>query len=504
MLRIKLQFIAVLVWFTLIFMLDRLVLVGQPLDLYVHLLLIAVTSVMFLLPAPVQKNPVVAAVLVAILYVVGYALFATNRPEDFGSAILSGKFLVGGIFVLVTFALMYWVTSTLTELTRTSEKIAVANGIMPVSPWLEGEIRINDELNRCRRFERSASVIFCSLSQNGDKAINQTQQRQLIQAIASITFKSDIVTEYEDGMVVVLPEAERKEASVFVGQLGKILIDTMKINPFIGSATFSEDGQVAIDLVKVAQGSAKLMTENDVDSYMGYRKGDLVVDLEERVRIERQSEWVNRMPMHTPESRQTFRVIKRAIDIAFIVALMPALLPVLGIVALLIYLDDRDKIFYMQPRTGYAGKRFHMYKFRTMRVGAKSVPPTMVVAPDGSMRYMWPEKVDDDPRITRVGRILRKTSLDELPQLLNILKGDMSLIGPRPTSWSLDMYTPMQTARLGVAPGITGLWQVSARDATNFDERLIWDMKYIEKASLWLDIIIVWRTVVGVFQKSGV
>ncbi|MBC8172049.1 MAG: hypothetical protein H7X77_10265, partial [Anaerolineae bacterium] len=239
MLRIKLQFIAVLVWFTLIFTLDRLVLAGQPLDLFVHILLIAVTGVMFLLPTPVQKNPIIAALIVAVLYVAGYALFATGKPATFGAVLLNGKFLVGAVFVLVTFALMYWVTRTLTEMSRTSEKVAVANGIMPVLPWLEGELRINDELNRSRRFERTASVIFCSLNPSGDKPINQPQQRQLIQAIASITFKSDIVTEYEDGMVVVLPEAERREASVFVGQLGKILIDSMKINPFIGASTFS-------------------------------------------------------------------------------------------------------------------------------------------------------------------------------------------------------------------------------------------------------------------------
>ncbi|MBC8100618.1 MAG: sugar transferase [Armatimonadetes bacterium] len=210
------------------------------------------------------------------------------------------------------------------------------------------------------------------------------------------------------------------------------------------------------------------------------------------------------MEAQAPLDRKTYEWLKRAVDISFVMALMPAILPVMLLVTLLIYLDDREKVFFMQPRTGYGGKRFMMYKFRTMRSGSKSVPPTVVIAPDGSVRYAWPEKVENDMRITRVGRILRKTSLDELPQLLNILKGDMTLVGPRPTTWNLDMYTSHQTARLGMRPGITGLWQVSARDATNFDERLIWDLKYIEKACLWMDVKIVYLTVMGVFQKAGV
>jgi lipopolysaccharide/colanic/teichoic acid biosynthesis glycosyltransferase len=177
--------------------------------------------------------------------------------------------------------------------------------------------------------------------------------------------------------------------------------------------------------------------------------------------------------------------------------------PVIAGVALLIYLDDHGPIFYTQLRTGHRGRRFKIYKFRTMKVNAPAVPAQIVQGPNGKTQYLWPAKVKNDPRITRVGKVLRKTSLDELPQLINVLMGDMSFVGPRPTSWELSMYTLHQTERLTVQPGITGLWQVCARETQNFDERLLWDMKYIEKMSLSLDLQILWRTVSQVFQKKG-
>jgi lipopolysaccharide/colanic/teichoic acid biosynthesis glycosyltransferase len=173
-------------------------------------------------------------------------------------------------------------------------------------------------------------------------------------------------------------------------------------------------------------------------------------------------------------------------------------------VALAIYLDDGAPVFYMQDRTGFGGKRFRMYKFRTMIVNAPTLPATKVVTEDGHEINAWPDKEKDDPRITRVGRFLRKTSLDEIPQIFNVLWGDMSLVGPRPTTWDVSMYTLHQTERLTVAPGLTGLWQVSARESKNPDERLLWDLKYVEKMSFWLDIQILWRTVMQVVDKGGV
>jgi lipopolysaccharide/colanic/teichoic acid biosynthesis glycosyltransferase len=116
----------------------------------------------------------------------------------------------------------------------------------------------------------------------------------------------------------------------------------------------------------------------------------------------------------------------------------------------------------------------------------------------------WPDfKITNDPRITLVGRILRKTSLDELPQLLNVLKGDMSLVGPRPTSFSAETYALWQTGRLDVTPGITGLWQIMGRASMEFTDRVYLDMFYIEHRSLWLDIQIIVRTIFAVFMQRG-
>ena len=112
-------------------------------------------------------------------------------------------------------------------------------------------------------------------------------------------------------------------------------------------------------------------------------------------------------------------------------------------------------------------------------------------------------KITNDPRVTRVGRILRKTSLDELPQIFNVIKGDMSLVGPRPTSFDVSTYKLWHTERLEVLPGLTGLWQVSGRSDLDFDERLRLDIAYIERQSLWLDIQILIRTVTVVFTQDG-
>jgi lipopolysaccharide/colanic/teichoic acid biosynthesis glycosyltransferase len=144
-----------------------------------------------------------------------------------------------------------------------------------------------------------------------------------------------------------------------------------------------------------------------------------------------------------------------------------------------------------------------MYKFRSMTPGAATDSAKEIRLPDGSIRYEWERKESGDQRITRAGRILRKTSVDELPQLINVLLGHMSLVGPRPTTWDLDKYTMLQTERLTVRPGLTGLWQVCARETTNFDERLLWDIKYVARMSLWLDIQILIRTALQVFNRKG-
>jgi lipopolysaccharide/colanic/teichoic acid biosynthesis glycosyltransferase len=154
----------------------------------------------------------------------------------------------------------------------------------------------------------------------------------------------------------------------------------------------------------------------------------------------------------------------------------------------------------MQERTGKGGRRFKIYKLRTMVVNAEALKSLYLHLNEQS----YPDfKIRNDPRITRVGRILRKTSLDELPQIFNVLRGDMSLIGPRPTSFSADTYSLWHTTRLDITPGITGLWQVSGRNGLEFNDRLRLDIAYLQYQCLWLDIRILVRTIGCIFNGSG-
>ena len=193
------------------------------------------------------------------------------------------------------------------------------------------------------------------------------------------------------------------------------------------------------------------------------------------------------------------------IDVALVLAVMPLVLPIGGLLAGLIWLQDRNSPFYAQSRTGLGGHTFKMYKFRSMIVNADQRLAELGVHCNerGETVDEQGNKLENDPRITRIGRILRKTSLDELPQLWNVLKGEMSIVGPRPTSFGVDKYRLLHTERLSVKPGITGLWQIYERGETDFDNRLIWDMKYIDKMSLVLDFKIMVRTALKVFRDRG-
>jgi lipopolysaccharide/colanic/teichoic acid biosynthesis glycosyltransferase len=193
---------------------------------------------------------------------------------------------------------------------------------------------------------------------------------------------------------------------------------------------------------------------------------------------------------------------KRAMDLSIVLLTMPGWLPLMIILALGVLLTSSTPIFFIQWRTGKGGRRFKMYKFRTMVKNAdKMIGQVAEVGADGNLK--GPLKMKNDPRITRFGRILRKTSMDELPQVINILLGDMSLVGPRPTSWSSDSYKLWHTERLDVLPGLTGLWQISDRGDEDFDEWLRWDIRYIERRSLSFDLMILIKTFTHFLKQPG-
>ncbi len=195
-----------------------------------------------------------------------------------------------------------------------------------------------------------------------------------------------------------------------------------------------------------------------------------------------------------------YQRLKRFLDLLIAGASLPIALPVLLVCWLAIRLDSPGPAFFTQKRTGLGGRRFKLYKLRTMVAGAELMKDEL----QSLNQLGYPDfKVPNDPRVTRVGRILRRTSLDELPQIFNVIRGDMSLVGPRPTSFKVETYSLWHTARLKVRPGLTGLWQVSGRSALQFDERLRLDIAYLRNCCLTLDLQILLRTLGAVIQGDG-
>jgi lipopolysaccharide/colanic/teichoic acid biosynthesis glycosyltransferase len=182
---------------------------------------------------------------------------------------------------------------------------------------------------------------------------------------------------------------------------------------------------------------------------------------------------------------------KRALDVVVSGGLLALSAPALAVAAVLIRLESHGHPIYRQRRVGRGGEPFELYKLRTMVAGAESIGPGLALA-------------EGDARITRLGALLRRTSMDELPNLVNVLRGEMSLVGPRPTvQVQVDRYTERQRGRLAVKPGLTGWAQVQGRASLPWSERIELDLWYVEHASLWLDLRIVWSTVRIVLGGHG-
>ncbi|GBF06813.1 UDP-phosphate galactosephosphotransferase [Deinococcus aerius] len=200
------------------------------------------------------------------------------------------------------------------------------------------------------------------------------------------------------------------------------------------------------------------------------------------------------------------RTVKRAFDLTAVLLSAPFWVPLCGLVALAIWLEDRQNPLFVQPRVGYGGRLFGTYKFRTMVPNAEAVLQRRL-AEDPALRAEWEAnfKLRKDPRITRVGAVLRKTSLDEFPQLLNVLLGQMSLVGPRPLPpyHQEQLSGQVQRLRERVHPGMTGLWQVSGRSEAGNLGMERWDPYYVRNWSLWLDMVILLRTLRVVLRGSG-
>ena len=228
--------------------------------------------------------------------------------------------------------------------------------------------------------------------------------------------------------------------------------------------------------------------------------------------IERRRDWQRRVRFECDmrgvplplEYRDAFyaRWLKPLIERSAALLLLLLASPIFLLAAMAIRLDSRGPVFFLQRRTGYLGRSFRLVKFRTMVPEAERLKDAL-----RDRNHHGDESPDfkliDDPRITRVGRWLRKTSIDELPNLINVLRGDMALVGPRPTSFHIDTYKMHHLPRLAARPGITGLWQVSGRANVDFDERTMLDVRYIRSMSLAGDMNLMIKTVGAVSKGDG-
>ncbi|HEV2501692.1 MAG TPA: sugar transferase [Mesorhizobium sp.] len=195
-------------------------------------------------------------------------------------------------------------------------------------------------------------------------------------------------------------------------------------------------------------------------------------------------------------------LLKRIMDIVIACPALVLAAPVMILVGLLIKLTAGGPAIFSHSRVGFGGKPFDCYKFRSMVANSDEVLKTYLDAnPEARKEWVEAHKIRNDPRVTFFGRMLRKSSLDELPQLINILRGDMSCVGPRPiVEDELRRYGEHQAEYLGTRPGLTGLWQVSGRSSLDYENRVALDSQYVQNWSIWLDLVILLRTIVAVMR----
>jgi lipopolysaccharide/colanic/teichoic acid biosynthesis glycosyltransferase len=336
-----------------------------------------------------------------------------------------------------------------------------------------------------RRTEQALSVVSLEIGANG--AAGGPDFGHLEPVIAASLRRTDALVRWcaEDDIAhyaVFCPCTNAEGAKALIHRVSTILSPCSVRG---GVAAFPLDGLVLDELIEQALAEACGRNESEA---LGRGDAALV-----------RRPLVSRLDRTT--KRRAAALAKRAFDLVFSMLTAPVWLPAIALVALAIKISaPRAPVMFAQMRTGRGGHRFHMFKFRTMVPNAEGLKQSYAHL----NQLSWPDfKVENDPRVTRLGRFLRKTSLDELPQVFNVLRGEMSWVGPRPTSFGPETYAVWQTARLDVVPGVTGLWQVVGRGRTDLDERLRLDMEYIDQRSLWFDLKILFLTVGEVIRPRG-
>ena len=235
--------------------------------------------------------------------------------------------------------------------------------------------------------------------------------------------------------------------------------------------------------------------------------GNLAIDINEDILFDYPT-GVDKVEKEIKTNKKVlYKITKRAIDIIGAIIGIILLIPtiILVYIARKILKEDQGPLFYKQLRYGKNGKIFRLYKFRSRCINAdKKLKEYLDNNEDAKNEFEKTHKLQKDPRITKLGNFLRKTSLDELPQMINILKGEMSFVGPRPViSEEVEEYGVNKDKFLSVTPGLTGYWQVNGRSNTTYEERMLMELYYVENCSLWLDTKIFFKTFITVFKKEG-
>ena len=202
------------------------------------------------------------------------------------------------------------------------------------------------------------------------------------------------------------------------------------------------------------------------------------------------------------EAKVSYDIVKRACDISLSSIGLIVLAPFFLLIGLAIKLDSKGSVFFVHKRIGKNGKSINIYKFRTMYENSEEMITKF--SKEQMNEYKENYKLRNDPRVTKIGKFLRKTSLDELPQMLNILKGELSIVGPRPVVENeLEKYGEDKDKFLSIKPGLTGYWQVNGRSLTSYEERMKMELYYVENRGIWLDTKVFFKTIVSVIKKEG-
>lgn len=342
------------------------------------------------------------------------------------------------------------------------------------------------ELARARRHQRPMAVVSVRLTESVEgKRRSMNSGSALTDAFGGMIRDIDYIRQQDGGRILlVLPETSGEAARMMVARLAANLDRGLTARLMVGIASFPED-EITWDALRehaIARETALL----DSTRQPGSDPPDTPSSGNHASR-----QRLNRRPIGR---------VRRAVDVAAVVVAAPVVVPVLLLVAFMIKLDSTGAVLIRHRRLGHAGRPFQVLKFRTMVRNAEQLKEELAHL----NTLPWPDfKIADDPRVTRVGRLLRKTSLDELPQLWNLFLGHVTLVGPRPCSVDVEKYELWQTERLEVIPGIFGRWQAEARASVSFDERCRMDIRQLRTRSIAQDLHMAAATVASVVAGRG-